>query len=209
MNCRFVKVSFITATLLLFSTIVESQALVEPVIIQPTLSELNQRSAGTWGLSVTEWHRAQELRTIRRGLISADVTPLEVLGIFAESESERKRYAKLYATRQLNVLDRIALFEADYIEAVRELTQKSQVTSDRYRLVTSVACTTARCDDELQQALQLVEVHGLDIYLTDTGGNNTVARNWAARNDIPLDLVRSRQITLNHAHAGMKLGLYQ
>ena len=212
MNCRFDRVRFtwITAALLLFaSPSVLSQALEEFEVTEPNLSDLDRRAAVSWGLTETEWTRHRELRTLRRGLVSPDVTPLEILGIFATSDAERKRYASLYARQQLDLLERIAMFEADYIEAVKELTRSASDGTGRYRLVAAVGCATSRCADQLNRALQLVDQHGLDIFLTDTAGSDGTVRNWAARNNIPPDAVRNRRITLNHAPPGMKKGLYQ
>ena len=212
MNCRFdrVRICRISAALLLFaSTGALGQALDELEVTQPKLSDQDRRAAVSWGLTETEWTRHRELRTLRRGLVSPDITPLEFLGIYATSDAERKRYARLYARQQLDLLERIAMFEADYIEAVRELTRSASNGTGRYRLVAAVGCTTSRCAEQLHRALQLADPHGLDIFLTGTAGSDGTVRNWAARNDIPPDAVRSRRITLNHAPPGMKKGLYQ
>ena len=185
------------------------QSLNEPEVTQPELSDQERRSAVSWGLTETEWRRHRELRSLRKGLVSADVTPLEILGIFSASDTERKRYARLYARQQLDLLERIAMFEADYLEAVRELTHSASGTTGRYKLVAAVGCATSQCAEQLQRALQLADPHGLDIFLTGTAGNDGTVRSWAARNNIPPDAVRSRRITLNHAQPGMKKGLYQ
>ncbi len=212
MNCRSdrVRIIWIIAAFLLFtSPAALGQAVDDLEVTQPKLSDLDRRSAVSWGLTETEWQRHRELRTLRRGLVSPDVTPLEILGIYAPSDAERKRYARLYARQQLDLLERIAMFEADYIEAVRELTRSASDGTGRYRLVAAVGCATSQCAEQLNRALQLVDQHGLDIFLTGTAGSDGTVRNWAARNNIPPDAVRKQRITLNHAPPGMKKGLYQ
>ena len=202
-------ISWFSAALLWFTCAnATGQALNQPEVTQPELSDQERRSAVSWGLSETEWRRHRELRSLRKGLVSADVTPLEILGIFAASDTERKRYARLYARQQLDLLERIAMFEADYLEAVRELTRSADTTG-RYKLVAAVGCATSQCAEQLHRALQLADLYGLDIFLTGTAGNDGTVRSWAARNNIPPDAVRSRRITLNHAQPGMKKGLYQ
>ena len=211
MNWKFDRTWFIWASAaLLWFTCASStgQALNQPEVTQPELSDQERRSAVSWGLTETEWRRHRELRSLRKGLVSADVTPLEILGIFAASDTERKRYARLYARQQLDLLERIAMFEADYLEAVRELTRSADTTG-RYKLVAAVGCATSQCAEQLHRALQLADPYGLDIFLTGTAGNDGTVRSWAARNNIPPDAVRSRRITLNHAQPGMKKGLYQ
>ena len=58
------------------------------------LTDLDIVTARTWGLSETEWLRVQTTRAIRHGLVSDQITPLEVLGIFADNPADRRRYAK-------------------------------------------------------------------------------------------------------------------
>lgn len=38
----------------------------------------------------------------------------------------------------------------------------------------------------------------VDIYLVDSAGSDDTIRQWALAHHIPVDKVRSRQITLNH-----------
>jgi len=52
--------------------------------------------AQAWGISETEWRRYASLMQGIRGSLSPEIiSPLEVLGIHARDEAERRRYAEL------------------------------------------------------------------------------------------------------------------
>lgn len=58
------------------------------------LSRTDLVRAQTWNLSETEWRRYQALMQGIRGSVSPPtISPLEVLGIHARDEAERRRYA--------------------------------------------------------------------------------------------------------------------
>ena len=69
----------------------------------PEVDTLATRQAQTWNLTIDEWKRSTELRALYHGLLSAELTPLEVLGILAETPEDRQRYARLFAARQLEI----------------------------------------------------------------------------------------------------------
>ena len=174
------------------------------------LTDLDIESARTWGLSETEWLRVQTTRAIRHGLVSDQITPLEVLGIFADNPAARRRYAKLYAAQQRELLDRIAAFEADYLEEYAALNQRlSTGPNGRSTLVIDIDCVSTECRRQIAEALAIAKNGAVDMYVVGSAGDNAAVRKWAATNRIPPDLVRQRQITLNHATPDMKRGLHQ
>ncbi|MCP4735247.1 MAG: TIGR03759 family integrating conjugative element protein, partial [Bosea sp.] len=78
--------------------------------------------AQAWGLSETEWRRYQSLMQGIRGSVSpATISPLEVLGIHARDEAERRRYAELWAEAMWEDAERILAFQRAYVEAGRRL----------------------------------------------------------------------------------------
>ena len=58
------------------------------------IAPIAQRSAEAWGLTTDEWNRQTELRALSQGMLSADLTPLEVLGILTDNPADRRRYAE-------------------------------------------------------------------------------------------------------------------
>ena len=62
------------------------------------LSPTDKARATIWDLSDTEWRRYRSLMDGIRGSISpATLSPIEVLGIHARDEAERRRYAERWA----------------------------------------------------------------------------------------------------------------
>ncbi|WP_230971763.1 hypothetical protein [Nitrogeniibacter aestuarii] len=78
--------------------------------------------ARLWGLEVSEIKRARDLMTGPRGAFSvANISPLEILGIHARNEQERRRYAELMARVMVEDTQRILAFQQEYDAAVRRL----------------------------------------------------------------------------------------
>ena len=170
------------------------------------IAPIAHRSAEAWGLSIDEWQRQTELRALSQGMLSKDLTPLEVLGILSDNPADRKRYARLYAERQVQFLKQIAAFEADYLEAVAELNSSTTATV-RWRLVADAECRIGECADLIRQAIRHAQSGDfVDMFVLGAPDNQTI-RSWATRHRIPPELVRQRTITLNHAAADMVPGL--
>ena len=75
-----------------------------------------------WQLSETEWQRYQMLMQGIRGSISPkSLSPLEVLGIHAETAQERQKYARLWAKLMREDVERTLAFQKAYQEATLEL----------------------------------------------------------------------------------------
>ena len=200
------KRSIVLIILLVAQVSAQSQSIDSAQTDGLDIAPIAHRSAEAWGLSIDEWQRQTDLRALSQGMLSQDLTPLELLGILAENPADRKRYARLYAERQVQMLKQIAAFEADYLEAVAELNSGS-VAIVRWRLVTDAECRIGECVDSIRQAVRHAQRGDfVDMFVLGAPDNQTI-RSWAARHRIPPELVRERTITLNHATADMVPGL--
>lgn len=140
---------------------------------------------------------------------------IEVLGIHARDEAERRRYAARWAAIMYEDAGRILAFQHAYDEAVRRLypgetmidiarlpdaqnDQSSLQTGDRILLFTRPDC--AACDVLLKQVLDVLDrVAGVDIYLHGLiEQDDEAVRAWASRHGIDGTLVQQRRVTLNH-----------
>ena len=89
---------------------------------QTALSRSDRARAQTWGLSETEWRRYRSLMQGIRGSVSPEtISPIEVLGIHARDDAERRRYAELWAQAMWEDAERILAFQRAYVEAGRRL----------------------------------------------------------------------------------------
>ena len=200
------KKAIVLFILLLAQASAQSQSIDSAQTDGLSIAPIAHRSAEAWGLSIDEWQLHTELRALSQGMLSQDLTPLEVLGILADSPADRKRYARLYAERQVQMLQQIAAFEADYLEAIAELNSGS-VATVRWRLVADAQCRIGECADLIRQAVRHAQSGDfVDMFVLGAPDNQTI-RSWAARHRIPPELVRERTITLNHAAADMVPGL--
>ena len=186
------------------------------------ISQSDKTFAEQWKLSAAEWQRYLTLQQgIRGSLSNPTISPLEVLGIHAESDTERRRYAERWAQLMFEDTARVLAFQREYHTAFRRLYPNvpaidlsllrpddaatdnvSLADGDRVLFFTTTAC--ASC----QRVLDRLLVHigeqnqiGLDIYIVDTAADSAgdeVVRAWAREQAIPSEWVRTRQVTLNH-----------
>ena len=204
------KRSIVLVILLVSQVSAQSQSIDSAQTDGLSIAPITHRSAEAWGLSIDEWQRQTELRALSQGMLSQDLTPLEVLGILTDNPADRKRYARLYAEQQRAMLDRIAAFEADYLEEYAALNQRlSAGLNGRSTLVIAIDCVSTECRRQVAEAIAIAQNGAVDMYVVGSAGDNAAVRKWAATNRIPPNLVRQRQITLNHGTPDMKRGLHQ
>ena len=186
---------------------------VENVNSQLTQAEIE--TAEAWNLSREEFSQVKLLKSQYQGLLSANLTPLEWLGIFATSDEQRNHYAKLFAERQLQTTTAILKFETAYITAVRELSSNVLPTvreSDRLVLITPYECSESKCIQDLKKGMSYVKKGGsLDIYVQAEFQISDLTV-WASTNQISSEDVRGGRITLKQAKGRMlnvKPGIYR
>jgi integrating conjugative element protein (TIGR03759 family) len=185
-------------------------------VVTTPLAPVEKARAETWGLSDTEWRRYRGLMEGIRGTISpATLSPIEVLGIHARDEGERRRYAERWARLMRDDAERILAFQHAYDRAWQRLFPADRLIdperlpdgepadltiqpTDRVLFFTRPDC--AACDAVLRRLLKRVDtLAGVDIYLLGLPTTDDKAvRDWAERQAIAPRWVRSRRVTLNH-----------
>ncbi len=172
-----------------------------------------------WDLSEQEWARYKTLMQGIRGSISpATVSPLEVLAMHAETDQKRRHYARLWAKRYHDDVERTLKFQAAYNEAWDELYGNQPLIDisklnlkrpqpepwkegDRIALFIKIQ-HCARCQNAVNQAAKRVLKVGatLDLYFvaTQSGRDDDLIRLWAQAASINPKDVKQKRITLNH-----------
>jgi integrating conjugative element protein (TIGR03759 family) len=176
------------------------------------IEESREIGSTPWDLSEAELTRAKSLLQGVRGAVSdVRISPIEVLGIHAESDAERHRYAEQWAKLQIADAERVLAFERAYRSAVRKLlnnralidrgalpTTKPTATlqpGDRLLFFTRTDC--AACEALQSRVLkQAGRLAGIDIYLTDQSSAAAI-RHWAREQGIDPIRVQAKQVTLN------------
>lgn len=186
------------------SSVQQSQSLSS--LQQSIIREEQQRQASAWGLSANEWQRYQQLMNGPRGVQSPGLDPLTALGIESDNPTDRRRLAELWVKQEFQRTEKELAFQREVNAAWTRLYPNSLAvnmgnatgiahdTSGRLALFVQDNCS--RCDARL--AAILADNRPVDIYLVDSNGSDDKVRNWAIAHRIPVDRVRSRQITLNH-----------
>ncbi len=175
--------------------------------LQEKSTQLQSRqSAQQWGLSDTEWQKYQQLMQGKRGVQSPGLDPLTTLGVESDSSSERRRLAELWVKEEYQRTEKELAFQREVNAAWSRLYPNAlsvnmgnaagiaHDSSDRLALFVRENC--ARCDARL--AAVLADNRPVDIYLVGSDGKDDTVRQWAVSHNIPVDRVRSRQVTLNH-----------
>jgi integrating conjugative element protein (TIGR03759 family) len=187
-----------------------------PTVTQQTrLADDDAQRAAQWALSTDEWQRYTELMTGIRGSLSPPtLSPIEVLGIHARNDNERRRYAERWAQLLHDDAQRVLAFQRAYDAAWQRLYPDLSLIDTALipkadddeptlqpddRLVLFVGADCPACDLALSRVLaQRTAVVGIDLYLVgfEEQGSEAV-RRWARQQAIDPAWVRERQVTLN------------
>lgn len=172
-----------------------------------TSSELStQQQAQQWGLSDSDWSRYQMLMKGDRGIMSPGLDPLTALGVETNNSTERRRLAELWVKHEYQRTEKELAFQRDVNAAwLRLYPETLAVNMDanaagiahdtQGRLALFLKENCSRCDARL--AAVLSDSRPVDLYLVGIDSDDGL-RAWAVKHNIPVEKVRSRQITLNH-----------
>jgi integrating conjugative element protein (TIGR03759 family) len=208
--------SRIAVSLLCFSLGVQAATESTTPATQTTPQPLStDRLAQRWGLSQQEWQHYLELKLSERGIWSPTLDPLTTLGVEANSDAERRKYADLLVEKEARRVEKELAFQRAYDTAwkrrfpalmpVEDSRLPPPLTPDS-RLAVFVREACPPCETHLKNLLR--SQHPLDIWLVGSGGDDTRLRRWALSQHIDIARVKSHQVTLNH-DAGRWLQLGQ
>lgn len=179
--------------------------------IQDTQSIPLERSstaqAATWGLSEQEWSRFEQIQAGPRGFWSPNLDPLTALGVEAETDQERQRYAELQVTLEAKRAERELAYQNAYtaawaklfpgllpIQGMASVSPASSPVAPRPALFVEDQCQPCIAETLRLQSSDTA----FDIYLVGSQGKDEPVRTWARQAGIDPTRVQRRQITLNH-----------
>ena len=171
------------------------------------LGRAHSEQAASWGLTVQEWTRFEQIQAGPRGFWSPNLDPLTALGVEAETDQERQRYAELQVALEAKRAERELAYQNAYTAAWAKLfpgllpiqgmaspSPTSSAAAPRQALFVEDHCPA--CTAEAQR-LQSSDT-AFDIYLVGSQGQDERVRSWARQAGIDPVKVQRRQITLNH-----------
>jgi integrating conjugative element protein (TIGR03759 family) len=90
--------------------------------VQTHVDSADHGAARYWGLTIDDYRRYQALMKGVRGAISDPrISPIEVLGIHARDDAERRKYAEMFARLMAEDTQRVLQFQLEYDRAFRRL----------------------------------------------------------------------------------------
>lgn len=170
-----------------------------------------EQAARDWGLKPEEWSRYQQLMQGPLGTYSPNLDPLSALGIEAQSDSERQRYAALQVQAEARRVEKLLAYQRAYDAAwTRQFPgvlpvnltgsvsplPKVMLPAGNGRLALFVKANCPACNAQVQQ----LQASGtsFDLYLVGSRQDDAQLRLWAREAAISATKVRDRSITLNH-----------
>lgn len=164
-----------------------------------------QAKAKAWGLTDNEWAKFERLRSGPRQYWSPQLDPLTTLGVEADSDQERQRYAELQVRLEAKRAERELAYQKAYSAAwtrlfpsllpVQGMSDVATPSSNmRYAVFVENSCS--HCEASIRQWLSTGA--RLDLYLVGSQGDDTRIRQWARKVGITRAQISSGQITLNH-----------
>lgn len=161
--------------------------------------------AKAWGLSDDEWATFERLQTGPRLYWSPQLDPLTTLGVEADSDQERQRYAELQVRLEAKRAERELAYQKAYTAAWARLFPGMQpvqgltddvATLNNSRTALFVEDRCPACIASTQQWLRAGA--RLDVYLIGSQGDDARLRQWAQGAGISPTQISTGQVTLNH-----------
>ena len=207
--------ALLPAVVCLVSLLITGGAMGNPITTQSRIQDTqsaplgrsHSEQAASWGLTEQEWTRFEQIQAGPRGFWSPNLDPLTALGVEAQTDQERQRYAELQVALEAKRAERELAYQNAYTAAwaklfpgllpIQGMASPSPVSSSvvpRQSLFVEDHCPA--CTAEAQR-LQNSDT-AFDIYLVGSQGEDERVRSWARQADIDPAKVQRRQITLNH-----------
>lgn len=229
MDARANRMVFIAALALATCAVHASEPATQSAAVRsamdPTVVSANE--AKRWGLDTTEYQRYLSIIEGPLGRWNRTIDPVMALGMFAETDVERRRYAERYAQQEFELLTRTQAFERAYRDAFQRLYPHAQIiasehmaeyyahqsqkrqgsrvpdflralqTGDRLLYFPEFTCDDCQNAVAQLQAVLARNAH-LQVDVYIRGIDDAPsARAWASQNRVDVGLVRQGRITVN------------
>lgn len=166
----------------------------------------------SFDITQEEYARAEDYRSLINEMDKNNtLSPLEILGIYAKTKAEKRKYARKFAqsihqytkkvlsfqklVRQANqdLYGNVSMF--DYTPTPRTI---KKTTIRRVSKTISLNDCNELCEKEVKALIEVAIVFPVDIYFKDA--TNLEIQNWALKLNINHNHVEQGYITLNHTY---------
>ncbi|MGH8646103.1 MAG: TIGR03759 family integrating conjugative element protein [Gammaproteobacteria bacterium] len=191
----------------------------EQTPIQRSISSVSiAEQANRWGLTLKDWSRYQRLMQGPRGIWSPNLDPVTALGVHAETDAERRRYAEILVQIERERWERELAFEKVVQQVKRELYPNEPLldpervkalieartreppyrAGDRLLLFVNLECHACdRLAQHLASEVQSLPGLHLDVFAVGRVREEDI-QAWAAKLKLPEPLVSQGRLSLNH-----------
>ncbi|NWB10527.1 TIGR03759 family integrating conjugative element protein [Pseudomonas sp. D5002] len=199
----------------LVSLLITGAAMANPITTQSQIQDTQSaplgrsqsEQAASWGLTEQEWTRFEQIQAGPRGFWSPNLDPLTALGVEAQTDQERQRYAELQVALEAKRAERELAYQNAYTAAWAKLfpgllpiqgmaspPTASSPVEPRRALFVEDHCPPCTAEAQRLQSSDTT----FDIYLVGSQGEDERVRRWARQADVDPAKVQRQQITLNH-----------
>ena len=200
------KIILITLLMLVINTNILANEVIKQTIKYDKETRLQ---AKYWQIEPQNYIKAQQLREQYKGLVSKDITPIEVLGIFANTKAERDKYARIFAKMIRQTTKKVLDFQKSVNQAHKDLYgadsmfdyQSSQLptyTPKRKNITINIDDCNQSCITNAKKLINTSFINPVDFYFTSTTDDEI--RSFARKLGISVEQVQNKQITLNHSN---------
>ena len=158
-----------------------------------------QQQATVWGVTPEEWQRYLTLKQQARGVWSPGLDPLTTLGVEADTDHERQRFAELLVRQEYQRLEKELAFQRAYDAAPATPVSGPDAAENHVRQQPAFRylLKMTAAPDSLLRTL-LAQQRPLDIWLVNSEGDDNRVRRWAMAHGIDKNWWSEHSITLNH-----------
>ena len=183
------KRSIILVFLLVTQATAQSQSIDSAQTDGLAIAPLAHRSAEAWGLSIEEWQRQTELRALEPGhTFSRFDAARSAWDTDRQSRPTADGMRGSMPRSKGTLLDRIAAFEADYLEEYAALNQRlSAGLNDRSTLVIDIDCVSTKCRRQVAEALAIAQKGAVDVYVVGSAGNDAAVSKMGSDEPHPTE----------------------
>lgn len=173
------------------------------------ITEVVKTQAKHWQIKPLDYIKATKLKQQYKSLISDNITPIEVLGIFAKTKQERKKYAQKFARLMYDTTAKVLTFQKAVNQANKKLHSGSmfdyipkrnrpkQSLVSRASQVINLNNCSKLCLNKAKNFIDNAAVIPIDFYFKNA--TKKQIQKWAYDLNISLFDVENKTITLNHA----------
>lgn len=185
------------------------------VAVHSSFSSSKLTEVNEWGLNATELRRYELLmQGVRKHLSTESISPVEVLGIHARNDAERRKYARMWAKLMIEDAARVLAFQHAYDEEIAKLLANQPIIdeavissrekerfalqpSDRIVFVSALDCSV--CDITFARVVdRLDEVAAVDVFFTGLEESDQLKGiAWLRAFGIDSRFYREKRVTLN------------